>query len=139
MSAIPLYIRWVPPIWSPLASVMHARCVIQLVFRSLAENENHHRLFSVIYSLNPPLFQDTNPPVIQERVGRCLVPHNPCSDQEPLLESCSVSIPKSIFNPKTNRNVRSFILTLEVSIPFVETMKKKKRKKTDAKPEQKRK
>ena len=35
MSAIPLYIRWVLPIWPPLASVMHARRVIQLVFRSV--------------------------------------------------------------------------------------------------------
>ena len=83
--------------------------------------------------------KDTNPPVIQERVGRCLVPHNPCSDQEPLLESCSVSIPRSYFSPKTNRNVRSFILTLEVSIPLVETAKKKKRKKNDPKAEQKQK
>ncbi|CAB4012462.1 Hypothetical predicted protein, partial [Paramuricea clavata] len=81
--------------------------------------------------------KDNSPPIIQERVGRCLVAHNPCTDQEPLLESCSVSIPRSFFNPKTNRNVRSFILTLEVSIPLVETTKKKKRKKSDAKPEQK--
>jgi hypothetical protein len=85
------------------------------------------------------MLQDNSPPIIQERVGRCLVAHNPCTDQAPLLESCSVSIPRSFFNPKTNRNVRSFILTLEVSIPLVETTKKKKRKKSDAKPEQKRK
>ena len=85
------------------------------------------------------MLQDNSPPIIQERVGRCLVAHNPCTDQDPLLESCSVSIPRSFFNPKTNRNVRSFILTLEVSIPLVETTKKKKRKKSDAKPEQKRK
>ena len=35
MSATPLYIRWVLPIWPPLASVMHGRSVIQLVFRSV--------------------------------------------------------------------------------------------------------
>ncbi|XP_046845611.1 polycomb protein SUZ12-like [Xenia sp. Carnegie-2017] len=75
--------------------------------------------------------KDTTPPIIQERVGRCLVPHNPCTDEEPLLESCSVSVPKSIFDAKTNRNVRSFLLMLEVSIPFVENAKKKKRKKNE--------
>lgn len=50
-----------------------------------------------------------------------------------------MSIPRSHFNPRNNKNVRSFILTLEVNIPLIETMKKKKRKKGDAKAEQKRK
>ena len=30
-----LYISWALPIWPPLASVMHAICVMQLVFRSV--------------------------------------------------------------------------------------------------------
>lgn len=50
-----------------------------------------------------------------------------------------MSIPRSIFNPKTNRNIRSFILTLEVSVPLIETVKKKKRKKSEQKAEPKRK
>ncbi|XP_028417400.1 polycomb protein Suz12-like [Dendronephthya gigantea] len=83
--------------------------------------------------------KESSPQIIQERVGRCLVPHNPCTDQEPILETCSVSIPRSIFNPKTNRNIRSFILTLEVSVPLIETGKKKKRKKSEQKTETKQK
>lgn len=78
--------------------------------------------------------KDSSPPIIQQPVGRCLVPHNPCTDQVPLAESCSVSIPNTMFIQKNNRNVRSFILTLEVTIPFVETTKKKRRKKSDVKP-----
>lgn len=77
--------------------------------------------------------KDPSPPILQERVGRCLVPHNPCTDRLPLVDSCSVSIPNTIFNRKNNKNVRSFILTLEVCIPFIATNKNKKRKKSEAK------